>query len=201
MRKVTKQGTVYKCNIKFCNRDGTYARAVPLRDMLCRKIEIVNSYNSHNSWGDWGDSALAAKYARCKLQHFKCHKTSAYVTRQPFLTPTRDLSVHNSTLQLLHFSIITWGVYTVTAELLQPLQVYENNQFSRWIFTVLSYMPHGAWRRKPISGVWGPAPGGVQGQSPWSGVSCEAPEAETFLLLERPTGAEIRPFSKFWGVS
>jgi len=42
--------------------------------------------------------------------------------------------------------------------------------------------------REPIMGVWGGAPSGVQEQSPWWGVrGAKPPEAESFLVLERPT--------------
>ena len=40
--------------------------------------------------------------------------------------------------------------------------------------------------REPIMGVWGCAPSGVQGQSPWSGgqgATAKPPEAERFLVL------------------
>jgi len=37
--------------------------------------------------------------------------------------------------------------------------------------------------REPITGVWGYAPSGVQGHSPWLGVTgAKPPEAEHFLL-------------------
>ena len=38
--------------------------------------------------------------------------------------------------------------------------------------------------REPITGSWGGAPSGVQGQSPWSWVQGEA---ESILALGRPT--------------
>jgi len=39
--------------------------------------------------------------------------------------------------------------------------------------------------REPITGVWGRAPGGVQGQSPWSGAGGQSPpEAETLFASE-----------------
>ena len=42
--------------------------------------------------------------------------------------------------------------------------------------------------REPITGVWGGAPSGVQGQSPWSGgEGAKPPEAESILGLGRPT--------------
>ena len=38
--------------------------------------------------------------------------------------------------------------------------------------------------REPIMGIWGCAPSGVQGQSPWSGgQGAKLPEAERFLVL------------------
>ena len=38
--------------------------------------------------------------------------------------------------------------------------------------------------REPITGVWGRAPSGVQGQSPWSGgQGAKPPEAESFLVV------------------
>ena len=41
---------------------------------------------------------------------------------------------------------------------------------------------------EPIMGVWGRAPSGVQGQSPWSGGQrAKAPEAESILAIGCPT--------------
>jgi len=53
--------------------------------------------------------------------------------------------------------------------------------------------------REPITGVWGGAPSGVQGQSPWPGdQGGEAPlkaEAESILALGRPTDtANLHPW-------
>ena len=43
---------------------------------------------------------------------------------------------------------------------------------------------------EPITGVWGRAPSGVQGQSPWS-------EAESILVIGCPTEpANLTPFQK-----
>jgi len=53
--------------------------------------------------------------------------------------------------------------------------------------------------REPITGVWGGAPSGVQGQSPWSGdQGGEAPEAETLLAFGRSLeAANLSSFLKF----
>ena len=41
--------------------------------------------------------------------------------------------------------------------------------------------------REPIMGVWGGAPSGVQGRSPWSaGQEAKPPEAESFLRIGYP---------------
>jgi len=46
--------------------------------------------------------------------------------------------------------------------------------------------------REPITGVWGGALSGIQGQSPWSG---KPPEAESILALGRPTDtANLHPW-------
>jgi len=46
---------------------------------------------------------------------------------------------------------------------------------------------------EPITGVWGQAPSGVQGQSPWSG----SPEAEIILVIGCLNGAgKFSPFPK-----
>jgi len=48
--------------------------------------------------------------------------------------------------------------------------------------------------REPITGVWGGAPSGVQGQSPWSG-GRSPPEAESNIALGRPTDtANLHPW-------
>jgi len=57
-----------------------------------------------------------------------------------------------------------------------------------------------AWRareREPITGVWGGAPSGVQGQSPWSGGSGgrSLPEAENLLASRCATEAANLPHS------
>jgi len=52
-----------------------------------------------------------------------------------------------------------------------------------------------SWRareREPITGVWGGAPSGVQGQSPWSG-GRSPPEAEKFFAFRRPLEAANLP--------
>ena len=49
--------------------------------------------------------------------------------------------------------------------------------------------------REPITGVWGGAPSGVQGQSPWSG-GRNPPEAESLLAFQRPiTARKISSFT------
>ena len=50
--------------------------------------------------------------------------------------------------------------------------------------------------REPITGVWGGASSGVQGQSPWSGgQGAKPPEAEIILALGRPTDtANLHPW-------
>ena len=41
---------------------------------------------------------------------------------------------------------------------------------------------------EPITGVWGRAPSGVQGQSPWSGgQGAKPPKAESILVIGCPT--------------
>ena len=53
--------------------------------------------------------------------------------------------------------------------------------------------------QEPIMGVWGRAPSGVQGQSPWSGgQGAKPPEAESILVIECPTEpANLAPLVKF----
>jgi len=50
--------------------------------------------------------------------------------------------------------------------------------------------------REPITGVWGTAPSGVQGQSPWWGAKGQSPpEAEGFSDLRRRKEAANLPSS------
>ena len=50
--------------------------------------------------------------------------------------------------------------------------------------------------REPIMGVWGKAPSGVQGQSPWWEVrGAKPPEAERVLAVGRPVEAANFPHS------
>jgi len=53
--------------------------------------------------------------------------------------------------------------------------------------------------REPITGVWGGASSGVQGQSPWSGSQgAKPPEAETLFASERSMKTANSPiFLKF----
>ena len=49
---------------------------------------------------------------------------------------------------------------------------------------------------EPITGVWGRARSGIQGQSPWSGGQ-SPPEAESILVIGCPTEpANLAPFQK-----
>jgi len=42
-------------------------------------------------------------------------------------------------------------------------------------------------KREPIRGIWGCAPSGVQGQSPWSGgQGAKPPEADDILIIKTP---------------
>ena len=53
--------------------------------------------------------------------------------------------------------------------------------------------------RQPLTGFWGRAPSGVQGQSPWPGSQgAKPPEAESFLVLGRATDrANLYPLQYF----
>ena len=72
------------------------------------------------------------------------------------------------------------------------------NLYSRisGVFRIWQRGSHGERaERKPITGVWGGAPSGVQGQSPWSGSQgAKPPEAETLLLLNVQWKPQICPF-------
>ena len=71
------------------------------------------------------------------------------------------------------------------------------NLYSRisGVFRIWQRGSHGERaERKPITGVWGGAPSGVQGQSPWSGSQgAKPPEAETPFAFKRSMEAANSP--------
>jgi len=71
------------------------------------------------------------------------------------------------------------------------------NLYSRisGVFRIWQRGSHGERaERKPITGVWGGAPSGVQGQSPWSGSQgAKPPEAETPFAFKRSMEAANLP--------